>query len=96
MKKAKLLNFAGLTGLLVIMTTGASDRIDRIVVSGGASRAEGFIESLTERFGTAIEPFDPFRKVAFDSRKLGVDDPGEVAPTAAIAVGLALRRVGDR
>ncbi|MCA1651171.1 MAG: pilus assembly protein PilM, partial [Acidobacteria bacterium] len=30
--------------------TAASDRIDRIMVSGGASRAEGFTEMLTERF----------------------------------------------
>jgi type IV pilus assembly protein PilM len=75
--------------------TAASDRIDRIVVSGGASRAEGFTEMLTERFGAPVEHFDPFRRVAFDSKKLG-SDPAEVAPTAAVAVGLALRKAGDR
>jgi len=76
--------------------TAASDRIDRIMVSGGASRAEGFSELLTERFEAAVEAFDPFKKVAFDAKKLGADDPVELAPTAAVAVGLALRRVGDR
>lgn len=76
--------------------TAASDRIDRIMVSGGASRAEGFSELLTERFEAAIEAFDPFRKITFDPRKFGVSDPADVAPTAAVAVGLALRRVGDR
>ncbi|MDQ3169926.1 MAG: pilus assembly protein PilM [Acidobacteriota bacterium] len=76
--------------------TATSDRIDRIVVSGGASRAEGFMELLGERFGAPIEPFDPFRRVKFDAGKFGVTDIDAVAASAAVAVGLALRRVGDR
>ena len=75
--------------------TASSDRIDRIVVSGGASRAEGFTEMLTERFEAPVEPFDPFKKIAFDSKKLGMQG-ADAAATAAVAVGLALRRVGDR
>ena len=74
--------------------TTASDKIDRIVVSGGASRVEGFFEQLRERFDVSIEAFDPFRNVAFDSRKFG--DGSAAAPTAAVAVGLALRRAGDK
>jgi type IV pilus assembly protein PilM len=76
--------------------TAASDRIDRIVVCGGASRAEGFTELLAERFEAPVELFDPFKRVAFDAKKFAVGDPADVAPTAAVAVGLALRRVGDR
>jgi len=76
--------------------TAASDRIDRIVVCGGASRAEGFTELLTERFEAPVEQFDPFKRVTFDAKKFEVADPSDVAPTAAVAVGLALRRVGDR
>jgi type IV pilus assembly protein PilM len=76
--------------------TAASDRIDRIVVSGGASRAEAFLEMLTERFDAPVELFDPFRKVAFDAKRFQVDAVDDVAPTAAVAVGLALRRAADR
>jgi type IV pilus assembly protein PilM len=75
--------------------TASSDRIDRLVVSGGASRAEGFTEILAERFGAPVEAFDPFRRVAFDARKVP-GHPAEIAATAAVAVGLALRRAGDR
>jgi type IV pilus assembly protein PilM len=75
--------------------TASSDRIDRIVVSGGASRAEGFVEMLKERFESPVELFDPFRKIAFDVKKLG-GEGADAASTAAVAVGLALRRVGDR
>ena len=76
--------------------TAASDRIDRIVVSGGASRAEGFLEMLTERFEAPVELFDPFKNVAFDARRFQVGAVDAIAPTAAVAVGLALRRAADR
>ena len=75
--------------------TASSDQIDRIVVSGGASRVDGFREMLLDRFGVTVEDFDPFRSIGWEPSKLGVD-AGEVAPTAAVAVGLALRRTGDR
>ena len=76
--------------------TAASERIDRIMVSGGTSRAEGFTEMLTERFEAPVETFDPFKRVTFDAKKFHVDGSMDVASTAAVAVGLALRRVGDR
>jgi type IV pilus assembly protein PilM len=76
--------------------TASSDRIDRILLSGGASRVDGFTRALEERFGTTVEPFDAFRKITFEPGKLGVRDPDHVVPTAAVAVGLALRRAGDR
>jgi type IV pilus assembly protein PilM len=75
--------------------TAASDHIDRIVLSGGGSRVEGFVESLRERFNTAVEPFDPFRQIAFDTKKLNASAE-EMAPLAAVALGLALRRAADR
>jgi type IV pilus assembly protein PilM len=75
--------------------TASSDHIDRIMLSGGASRVEGFMDSLRERFATQVELFDPFRQVFFDVDKLGVS-PDEMAPLAAVAVGPSLRRVGDR
>ena len=50
---------------------------------------------LTERFQAPVEMFDPFKRVAFDAAKFGADH-ATVAPTAAVAVGLALRRAGDR
>jgi type IV pilus assembly protein PilM len=76
--------------------SASSDHIDRIVLSGGASRVDGFAETLQERFGTAVESFDPFRKIAFEPQRLGVQDAENVIPTAAVAVGLALRKTADR
>ena len=76
--------------------TASSERIDRVMLSGGASRVDGFAEGLQERFGTPVEMFDPFRKVTLDSKKYPQGQRETIAPTAAVAVGLALRRAGDR
>jgi type IV pilus assembly protein PilM len=76
--------------------TAASDRIDRIIVSGGAAKEEGFLEMLPDRFETPVELFDPFKTVAFDAKRFGVDVVSDIAPTVAVAVGLALRRAADR
>jgi type IV pilus assembly protein PilM len=75
--------------------TASSDRIDRIMLSGGASRVDGFRDMLQERFSAPVEEFDPFRAILWDPKKLG-RDAVEHASTAAVAVGLALRKVGDR
>jgi len=75
--------------------TASSDQIDRIMLSGGASRVDGFREMLQERFSAPVEDFDPFRAVTWDAKKLGAD-AADLAPIAAVAVGLALRRMGDR
>ena len=70
--------------------------IDRIVVSGGGSRVDGFAEMVTDRFDTHVEEFDPFKAIPLEADKLGGGSRDDVAPAAAVAVGLALRRVGDR
>jgi type IV pilus assembly protein PilM len=75
--------------------SASTDHIDRIVVSGGASRVDGFREMVQERFNAPVEEFDPFRAVGWDPKKLG-SDPADVGATAAVAVGLALRKVNDR
>ena len=75
--------------------TTAADNISRIVLSGGASRVDGFKEMLEARFGVPVEDLDPFRTVAWDASRLGADAASH-ASTAAVAIGLALRTVGDR
>ena len=76
-------------------STASADQMDRIMLSGGASRVDGFREMLQERFNAPVEDFDPFRAVTWDTRRVP-GDPAGMAATAAVAVGLALRRVNDR
>jgi type IV pilus assembly protein PilM len=73
--------------------TAASDRIDRIFLSGGAASVDGFAQALEERFEAPVEVFDPFKKIALDED--GIADR-HIASTAAVAVGLALRKAGEK
>ena len=75
--------------------TAATDQIDRIMLSGGASRVDGFRDMVAERFNAPVEEFDPFKAVSWDANKVGSEALDQAA-TAAVAVGLAVRRVGDR
>jgi type IV pilus assembly protein PilM len=75
--------------------SASSDRIDRIVISGGAARVDGFRDMLQLRFGAHLEDFDPFRTVIWDAERLG-GPAAEPASTAAVAVGLALRKTVER
>jgi type IV pilus assembly protein PilM len=75
--------------------TTPGESIDRIYISGGASKIPSLLESLGERFGIPVERMDPFRRVT-----IGKDVPSEtvdeLSSCAAVAVGLASRKVGDR
>ena len=76
--------------------SATTERFDRIFVSGGASLVEGFGASVAERLGGPVDDFDPFRTIGFDAARLGLAEGNGFHSTAAVAVGLALRRVGDR
>lgn len=72
-------------------------RIDRIVLTGGASRADGFEAALRTHFGGVVKRLDPFRRLTVRSPAAG-DSAGANAlrTSASIAVGLALRTVDER
>jgi type IV pilus assembly protein PilM len=76
--------------------TSQEDRIDRVFLSGGTSKVHGLRELIAERFDAGVEIMNPFNNVTYNPRDFDPDFIAEVGPSAAIAVGLAVRRVGDR
>ena len=64
-----------------------------LVLSGGAARAPGLATALGRRLGCSVAVADPFRSVALGPR-VDVDVLARIAPTFAIAMGLALRGPG--
>jgi type IV pilus assembly protein PilM len=75
--------------------TSSEDRIDSILLSGGTSKVHGLRELLADRFDAAVDLLNPFNNVTYNPRDFDPDFISEVAPSAAIAVGLAVRKVGD-
>ena len=76
--------------------TSSEDRIDRIFLAGGTSKVRGLQELLTDRFDAGVEIMNPFNNVTYNPRNFDPDFIAEIGPSAAIAVGLAARKVGDR
>lgn len=76
--------------------TSSEDRIDAIYLSGGTSKVHGLRELLAERFEAGVDLLNPFNNVTYNPRDFDPDFINEIAPSAAIAVGLAIRKVGDR
>ena len=76
--------------------TSSEDRIDRIFLAGGTSKVQGLRDLLSERFEAGVETLNPFNSVTYNPRDFDPDFINDVAPQAAIAVGLASRKVGDR
>ncbi len=76
--------------------TSSEDRIDRIFLAGGTSKVHGLQELLADRFEAGVEIMNPFNNVTYNPRDFDPEFINEIGPSAAIAVGLAARKVGDR
>ena len=78
------------------LSSHGDDQLDKIVLSGGGARLESLLGALNERFGCTVEHLDPFRSVTVDERAFPQETLAEIAPAAAVAVGLATRKAGDK
>ena len=76
--------------------TSSEDRIDRIFLSGGTSKVHGLRDLLADRFDAGVEIMNPFNNITYNPRDFDPDFINEIGPSAAIAVGLAVRKGGDR
>ena len=78
------------------LSTSADEGIGQVYLSGGAARTPGLSRAIQQQTGLPVEIVDPFRKIQIDERAFNPGYLGDLAPQAAVVVGLALRRAGDR
>src|SRR5581483_5264935 len=77
-------------------TTSTNENIDRIIISGGASKVPNLVAHLSDKSGVPVDVANPFGKVEVSQKLFDLDFIHEMAPLAAVGVGLAIRRLGDR
>jgi len=70
--------------------TTVGEQLQRIYLSGGCAKVEGFLDLLQGRLGLPVEMLDPFKNIAI-GKGIDISYLDEVAPSMAVAVGLALR-----
>ena len=77
-------------------TTTMHDQVHKLVLSGGGAKVKGLTEALTERCQVPLELANPFKQIEIDQKSVSADVLRESGIQAAVGVGLAIRRVGDR
>lgn len=77
-------------------TTSAHENIDKILISGGCAMLNGIAPFLSDKLGIGVELANPFKNIKINSKDFDPEYIQHIAPIAAVAVGLATRRVGDR
>jgi type IV pilus assembly protein PilM len=70
-------------------TTGG-EQLQRVYVSGGCAKVEGFVDLLQARLGLPVEMLDPFKNIAI-GKGIDLDHLDEISSSMVVAVGLALR-----
>jgi type IV pilus assembly protein PilM len=76
--------------------TAADSHISRVYLSGGTARVPALFKVIEQRVGVPVEILNPFKSIEVDNRKFDPQHIMEMAPAAAVAVGLALRSAGDK
>jgi len=78
------------------MATNMKTDISRLYLAGGSAQIPALVRRLENRLGVPVELINPFKNIVVDSRKFDIDLLQRVAPAAGVAIGLGLRKSGDR
>ena len=79
-----------------LRTAAEAGAVTRIMLCGGSALTPGLPEFLNRRFGVPAEIANPLSRVAYDPALFAGQDVMKVAPQLTVAIGLALRRLGDK
>ncbi len=77
-------------------STYPDDQIKKIVLSGGGANIKEFCQTLAAQTSCDVSVINPFEKFNIDNDKLDTSYLDNMAPQAAICMGLAIRKVDDK
>jgi type IV pilus assembly protein PilM len=78
------------------LSSSADATISRIYLCGGAAKVSSLQKSLEEKARTRVELLNPFQRIIVDERRFDMEFLQQHSAEATVAVGLALRRAGDK
>ena len=76
--------------------TAADAHVAKVFLSGGTARIPALFKVIEARAGVPVEILNPFKNIDVDNRRFDPAAMLAAAPSAAVGVGLALRRPGDK
>jgi type IV pilus assembly protein PilM len=77
-------------------STYPEDQIKRIILSGGGANIDEFRELLATEASAEVESINPFKNFEIDKKNFDDAFIKQIAPQAAISMGLAMRKVDDK
>lgn len=72
------------------------EEIKRVLLAGGGAMIPGLVGELSSRLGIETEIVQPFRRIGVNAKSITSEYAEQIGAEAAVAVGLALRKVGDK
>jgi len=77
-------------------STFGGEYIKHILLSGGSAGIYNLTKSLSEKLNVKTELINPLLKIGYNKRKIDVNRLESIKPIAATAIGLGLRKMGDK
>ena len=76
--------------------TSSEDRVSKVYLTGGVSSSQQVREALEKRLSLPIERVNPFRNLAINEKDFDPEYLEAIGPMFSVAVGLAMRKAGDK
>ena len=70
--------------------------VSKIYLSGGSAQIPPLIRTLERNLEVPVELVDPFKNIVVEPKRFDVELIRKMAPVAAVAVGLGLRKADDK
>lgn len=76
--------------------SSSDERPRKIYITGGVSKVPAVRSSLAQRLGVEVQLIDPWRQITYNQKQFDPEYMQAAGPLFTVAVGLAMRRVGDK
>ncbi|PKN84545.1 MAG: hypothetical protein CVU51_10350 [Deltaproteobacteria bacterium HGW-Deltaproteobacteria-1] len=77
-------------------STFGADYIKHVYLSGGSSRIAGLSANLSQRLGIETDLVNPLLKIQYNKKNIDAGKLESIKTIGAVAIGLGLRKIGDK
>ena len=77
-------------------STFGGEYIKHVLLAGGSAKIYNLTKNLSEKLNVKTELINPFLKIGYNKRKIDAKKLESIKPIAATAIGLGLRKMGDK
>jgi len=76
--------------------TSSDEKVQKLYITGGVSKTPNVREYLESQLAIPVELLDPFRLIKMNEKEFDPEYIQTIGPLFSVAVGLAMRRLGDK